>query len=163
MGASKGIFCKNKSDLLSYLEQRRRDEQRARRSVRSLLSETSLHWQQLSDYSGFGLECSHTPESDGVYIIVDAAGYAIYVGQGNIRQRLKDHLSENEPNRALWQIVQQGTQLSAYYAQTESAQMTGIELFLYEKYKGNGKLTNACCPCADSSQKIEVNVPDNLH
>lgn len=146
--------------LLSYIINQR---QHTRHQYQTILnSYGTLYWKEISFYQNNLSSLDSLPEKDGVYIIAELSGKVIYVGKGNICQRLRCHLRDDEQNDALRKIVQSGQSLCAYYATTPSDEMTGIELYLYNHYRNNGFLTNEYCPCADSSEEIVVNLPDNL-
>lgn len=96
-----------------------------------------LDWYKIEPYTES--KAKNAPDKDGVYALCtlqkDNTYRVRYVGQGNIRERLLYHLSEQETNLELKQHIAQKYVMKAYYAVVNSQNSRdSIELFLYKHF-----------------------------
>lgn len=95
-----------------------------------------LDWYKIEPYTKEKAE--KVPDKNGVYALCtkqQSGGYKVrYVGQGNIRERLLCHLSENDPNKDLYEHIKKYSMKASYAVVDYQEDRDGIELFLYEKF-----------------------------
>lgn len=96
----------------------------------------NLKWFKNEPYKNVG---GNIPDSDGVYALCtlqDSGKYKVrYIGQGNLKDRLVYHLSENEENIELKQHIKKGYKMKASYAEVGAQKdRNAIEFFLYNKF-----------------------------
>ena len=114
-----------------------------------------LEWRKLEPYRN---NVDKAPDEDGVYALCTLQNnhkYKVrYIGQGNIRNRLKYHLSKQEENISLKEHIAKGYKMKASYAKvSRQSDRDGIELFLYNYFKPE---FNKYSPPSD--EEIEVNL-----
>ena len=114
-----------------------------------------LDWYKLEPYRKY---VEKAPDANGVYALCtlqDNNKYKVrYVGQGNLADRLKYHLSDQEENESLKAHIAKGYTMKAVYARvSKKSERYGIELFLYNYFEPK---YNRNAPPGD--EEIEVNL-----
>ncbi len=114
-----------------------------------------LDWYKIEPYTES--KAKNAPDKDGVYALctlqADRTYKVRYVGQGNIRERLVDHLSAYENNLELKSHVAKYKMKASYAVVGKQSDRDGIELFLYKKFSPK---FNKNTPPAQTA--IEVNL-----
>lgn len=104
-----------------------------------------ITWSSPISYGGNGgYEC---PDYEGVYVIAKKDGdklIAVYVGQGDIYDRMKDHENKKEQNECLRNIMQKRDKnTKVYHAEIPNdVDRNDAEFTLYNYYGGKEKLCN---------------------
>lgn len=95
-----------------------------------------LDWYKIEPYTKEKAE--KAPDKNGVYMLCtkqQGGGYKVrYVGQGNIKERLLCHLSDNDTNKDLCAHIKKYKMKASYAEVGKQEDRDGIELFLYEKF-----------------------------
>ncbi len=98
----------------------------------------------------------YVPKSAGVYLLGERTTprmYA-YVGQAdNLEKRLLEHLSPNEPNRCIRDLVSKGADMT-YATVSRQSERDCIERALYDHYKPR------CNEVAPPGEPCSVNYPE---
>ena len=120
-------------------------------------SSYSVVWSVINPYTTKNIS-NGAPNKDGVYLLCtnQASGaYRVrYVGQGNIRKRLSDHLSANEKNLQLKEHISK-YHMKVFYAEIgRQNDRDDVELFLYETFQPR---YNQIKP--PSNTPLKVNLP----
>lgn len=119
----------------------------------------SVVWSVIKPYTTTNVS-SYASNKDGVYLLCTkqtSGEYRVrYVGQGNIRKRLLDHLSANEKNIPLKEhISKYHMNMNVFYAEIgRQNDRDDIELFLYETFQPR---CNQIKP--PSNTPLKVNLP----
>lgn len=120
-----------------------------------MVNKLKLDWYKLEPYRK---NIEKAPDINGIYALCTLQGNGIYkvryVGQGNIKDRLKYHLSDEEDNKELKDHIAKGYMMKASYAEvSKKSDRDKIELFLYNYF--NPKYNNIKPP---SDEELEVNL-----
>jgi excinuclease UvrABC nuclease subunit len=113
---------------------------------------------KFKDYSEKAVDLA-TPEKPGIYLIFVSqnnrtSGRLIYVGQSeNLRDRLVEHLSDNEPNEALRNHLSEHICWFQFTPITKQSERDGVESFLIRR------LRPECNTQVPTYDPIEVNLP----
>lgn len=115
-----------------------------------------LEWHKIEPYNQAMVK--NVPNEDGVYALCtlqsDDTYKVRYVGQGNIQDRLKYHLSEQEQNEDLKNHISKGYTMKVFYAIVATqADRDSIELFLYNRFQPR---YNHNTPPAEEELKVNI-------
>ena len=107
----------------------------------------------------FELNNFNGTDFNGVYLIgyrkaSDNKRYIVYVGQGNVKNRLEDHITNN--NCVNNKIDKEGVGYYRYYKCVDDNDRLDIELGLYNKYGPSGLCNEISPPGSGISRKIEI-------
>ena len=114
----------------------------------------TLEWSNVLLYTGSNVSI-HVPLSAGVYRLSckkDDEFPVFYVGQAeNLYERLRDHLSDKEPNACIVRCLQQYSCYFRYARVASQADRECTERALYDNYKPN------CNEAAPLGEPCDIN------
>ena len=115
-----------------------------------------IHWKRWTTLGDVG----DLPNSNGVYVIAEPsdedAVFTRYVGKGNIRKRIIDHMSDSEPNSCLAKIMR--NKVVVRFVVLSKIDLDDVEHTVYRKYKNAGR--NLCNRYEPAGTMItELNLP----
>ena len=106
-----------------------------------------LDWYKIEPYTK--KETEKAPDKNGIYALCtmqDNGEYKVrYVGQGNIRERLLCHLSDDDPNKELREHTKKYKMKASYAVVPDPYNRNAIELFLYNTF--NPRYNKVQPPC----------------
>lgn len=122
-------------------------------------NELTLNWTPYCPYA-HSIVIRYAPSSPGVYKLARPTGRGkfrvFYVGQAiNLRERLKDHLSNYEPNQCLKSQLAIGDTFFAFAVIFDKRIRSNVERTLYDYFQPTSNLNQPYAPT------ISVNTTNN--